>query len=94
MSGFGNLGSRFMRLGSFARIGLILGFGVAVLALLMLLRSKPQSQDPPRRVPIVVTAPADVRSGNLTIRGNGAVRPKSEISLSPQVAGRVTWVSP
>jgi RND family efflux transporter MFP subunit len=45
-------------------------------------------------VPLVVTAPADVRSGNLTIRGNGTVRPKSQIVLSSQVAGRVEWVSP
>ena len=45
-------------------------------------------------MPLVVTTPADVRSGNLTIEGNGTVRPKSEISLSPQVAGRVSWVSP
>ncbi len=94
MSGFGRLGSTFMRLGSVARIGLILGFGFAVFALLMLLRPRPQSQDPPRRTPLVVTAPADVRSGNLTIEGNGTVRPRSEITLSPQVAGRVTWVSP
>lgn len=94
MSGFGRLGSTFMRLGSVARIALILGFGLAVFALLMLFRPRPQSQEPPRRTPLVVTEPADVRSGNLTIEGNGTVRPRSEITLSPQVAGRITWVSP
>ena len=93
MSGFGRLGSGIMRLGSFARIALIIGSGIVVFALLMVLRPRPQSQEPPRRTPIVVTAPADVQSGNLTIRGNGTVRPKSEISMSPQVAGRVSWVS-
>ncbi len=94
MSGFGSLGSRFMRLGSFARVALILGSGLAVFAILMLLRKEPESQDPPRRTPIVVTEPAELRSGHLTIVGNGTVRPMSEITISPQVAGRVSWVSP
>ncbi|MEJ2482049.1 MAG: efflux RND transporter periplasmic adaptor subunit [Gemmatimonadota bacterium] len=94
MSGLGSLGSRFMSLGSFARVALILGFGVAVFALLMLLREEPESQEPARRAPLVVTQPAELRSGNLTIEGNGTVRPMSEISLSPQVSGRITWVSP
>ncbi len=94
MSGLASVGSRFMRLGSLARIALILGLGAAIFALLMLLRPRPASQDPPRRTPLVVTEPAEVRSGFLTIEGNGTVRPKSEITISPQVAGRVTWVSP
>lgn len=72
----------------------IIGTGVLGLVLLMVFRPRPAAQEPPRRVPLVITAPADVRSGNLTIRGNGTVRPKSEIVLSPQVAGRVEWVSP
>jgi len=94
MSGFGRLGTTFMRLGTVMRIGLILGFGLVVFALLMILRPRPQSQEPPRRTPMVVTEPADVRTGNLTIEGQGTVKPRSEITLSPQVAGRVTWVSP
>jgi RND family efflux transporter MFP subunit len=94
MSGFGKLGSSFMRLGPITRVALILGSGVAVFALLMLLRPQPESQEPPRRMPLVVTQPADLRSGHLTIEGNGTVRPMSEISISPQVAGRVSWVSP
>jgi len=94
MSGFGRLGSSFMRLGSMARVALILGVGALAFAVLMLLRKQPESQEPPRRMPLVVTQPAEVRSGHLTIEGNGTVRPMAEISLSPQVAGRVTWVSP
>jgi len=72
----------------------IIGAGALGLVLLIALRPRPEAQEPPRRVPLVVTAPADVRSGNLTIRGNGTVRPKSQIVLAPQVAGRVEWVSP
>lgn len=84
----------FAGLSPFLKGVAIIGIGVIGLVLLMLFRPRPAAQDPPRRVPLVVTAPADVRSGNLTIRGNGTVRPKSEIVLSPQVAGRVEWVSP
>lgn len=72
----------------------IVGAGLLGLVLLIVFRPRPAPQEPPRRVPLVVTAPADVRSGNLTIQGNGTVRPKSQIVISPQVAGRVEWVSP
>ena len=72
----------------------IIGVGVLGLVLLIVFRPRPAAQEPPRRVPLVVTAPADVRSGNLRIRGSGTVRPKSQIVMSSQVAGRVEWVSP
>ena len=86
MSGFGRLGSGIMRLGSFARIALIIGSGIVVFALLMVLRPRPQSQEPPRRTPIVVTAPADVQSGNLTIRVPGGL-----LSKRPQTAPLAGW---
>ena len=72
----------------------IIGVGVLGFVLLIVFRPQPAAQTPPRRVPLVVTAPADVRSGNLTIRGSGTVRPKSQIVMSSQVAGRVEWTSP
>ena len=84
----------FARMSPFFKGLTIIGLGVLGLVFLMVFRPRPAAQEPPRRVPLVVTAPADVRSGNLTIRGNGTVRPKSQIVLSPQVAGRVEWVSP
>jgi RND family efflux transporter MFP subunit len=84
----------FANLSPFFKGLTIIGIGVLGLVLLMVFRPRPAAQEPPRRVPLVVTAPADVRSGNLTIRGNGSVRPKSQIVLSSQVAGRVEWVSP
>ena len=84
----------FARMSPFFKGLTIIAIGVLGLVLLMVFRPRPAAQEPPRRVPLVVTAPADVRSGNLTIRGNGTVRPKSQIVLSSQVAGRVEWVSP
>ena len=84
----------FANLSPFLKGVTIIGVGVLGLVLLIVFRPQPAAQEPPRRVPLVVTAPADVRSGNLTIRGSGTVRPKSQIVMSSQVAGRVEWVSP
>lgn len=84
----------FARLSPFMKSVTVIGIGILGFVLLMVFRPRPAAQEPPRRIPLVVTAPADVRSGNLTIRGNGTVRPKSQIVLSSQVAGRVEWVSP
>lgn len=84
----------FARLSPFMKGVTVIGVGILGFALLIVFRPRPEAQEPPRRIPLVVTAPADVRSGNLTIRGNGTVRPKSQIILSSQVAGRVEWVSP
>ena len=86
--------SVFQGLSPFFKALAIIGAGFLGLMLLIVFRPRPAPQEPPRRVPLVVTAPADVRSGNLTIQGNGTVRPKSQIVLSPQVAGRVNWISP
>ena len=84
----------FAGLSPFLKGVTIIGAGVLGFVLLIVFRPRPEAQEPPRRVPLVVTAPADVRSGNLTIRGSGTVRPKSQIVMSSQVAGRVEWVSP
>ena len=94
MSVLSKAANAFARMSPFFKGLTIIGIGVLGLVLLMVLRPRPAAQEPPRRVPLVVTAPADVRSGNLTIRGNGSVRPKSQIVISSQVAGRVEWVSP
>lgn len=85
---------RFSRTGSRGRVLAIAGAGVVGFIVLMVLRPRPEAQEPPRRIPLVMTTAADVRSGYLTIHGAGTVRPKSQIALSPQVAGRVEWVSP
>ena len=84
----------FANLSPFLKGVTIIGVGVLGLVLLIVFRPRPAAQEPLRRVPLVVTAPADVRSGNLTIRGSGTVRPKSQIVMSSQVAGRVEWASP
>jgi len=73
---------------------LVLGSGVGVAVLLVALRSPPEEIEPPRQIPTVTTAAARAGSGAIRVRGNGTVRPSAEISVAPQVGGRVQWVSP
>jgi len=73
---------------------LVLGVGIIAFAALYGLRAEPQETLPPRQIPTVTTAPAEVGSGAIQIRGSGTVRPSAEVTLAPQVGGRVTWVSP
>lgn len=88
------LAAAFGRLSYGRKAAVILAAGVIGFVLLMVFRPRPPQSEPARRIPLVVTARADVRSGNLLIHGNGTVRPRSQITLVPQVAGRVEWVSP
>lgn len=54
---------------------------------------------PPKNYPVfpgvlVQVTEATVETRQITIRANGTVKPFREITLSPQVSGRVEWVSP
>ena len=49
----------FGRLSPFLKGLTIIGIGVLGLVLLLVLRPRPAAQEPPRRVPLVVTAPAE-----------------------------------
>ena len=72
----------------------ILGGAVGLAVLMVALRPEPPRSPPPDRIPTVVTAPVGAGSGPLPVSGSGTVRPRAEISLAPQVSGRVSWVSP
>ncbi len=74
-------------------VGLILGSLVGAV-LMVGARSAPPRTPPPVRAPTVGTAMVDEVDGPLKVRGSGAVRPKAEIDLAPQVGGRVSYVSP
>jgi RND family efflux transporter MFP subunit len=75
-------------------IGGILVGAVAVAAILVLSRPEPPRTATPAPVPSVTTAPVRPGSGPLPVTGNGTVRPRAQVSLSPQVSGQVAWVSP
>jgi len=74
-------------------LGLLL-LGLLGAAALYFFRPQPQAQTPPPQAPFVQTTRAEPGEGPLVVAGNGVVRPRAEIGLSPQVAGRVEYVNP
>jgi RND family efflux transporter MFP subunit len=84
----------FGRLSSRMKGAIILLAGVIGMVLLIVLRPRPAQQEPLRLPPLVATVAVDARHGTIQVRGNGTVRPRSEVVLASQVGGRVEWVSP
>lgn len=72
---------------------IVLGVGLVGFELLYGLRDAPAELDPPRQIPTVSTVAARIGQGAIRVRGSGTVRPGAEVTVSPQVGGRVTWVS-
>ena len=67
---------------------------VVLAAFLVSLASEPEQRELPSRVPFVETAAAVAGSGAIPVRAAGTVRPSAEISVAPQVGGKVVWVNP
>ena len=73
---------------------IVLGVGVLGFAILFGMRAEPAEVEPPRLIPTVSTVPARVTEGAIKVRGGGTVRPSAEVTIAPQVGGRVIWTSP
>ncbi len=73
-------------------VGLI---GFAAAGFVILTANKPQLEKtkPPPPVPMVRATPVTIETVAIPIRGEGTVRPLREISLIPEVSGRVLFVS-
>jgi len=73
--------------------GILVG-AVFAAVLLVVLRPAPPRAPEPDRTPIVSAERAEAVQGALIVRGSGSVRPRGQIELAAQVAGRIEWVSP
>lgn len=73
--------------------GGILAGAALVMVLLIALRPEPPKSDPPPQSPLVSTTTAEGQQGNLTVRGNGTVRPTVQIELTAEVGGQLVSVS-
>lgn len=81
------------------RRSLATAIGIVFLGLLSVLvlvatRPKPARARPDRPAPRVSVSPLEARSGVIAVEGSGTIRPRAEISLSPQVGGLVVQLSP
>ncbi len=70
--------------------------GVATLAAVVLVRSKPEvaTQVPQVAPPGVRAHLVQVDTVQVPVLSQGTVRPRTETQIVPQIAGRVTWVAP
>ena len=69
---------------------------MGVVGFLVLTASKPEmkKRKPPAPVPMVRAIQTKSGPQNVSIRGEGTVRPLREINLVPEVGGKVVGVSP
>lgn len=72
----------------------IVALGILSVVVLVATRPRPARAKLDRPDPRVSVRPLEARSGIIAVEGSGTIRPKAEISLSPQVGGRVVRMSP
>lgn len=72
----------------------ILVIGVVGLGALVTLSPEPPKVERPKVVPLVSIMSPDVRSGSISVTGNGTVRATREINLVAEISGRVVRISP
>jgi len=73
--------------------GIVLA-AVAVVAAMVVLRPDPLPRDQGPQAPVVTTVAAAPGRGPISVFGSGAVRPRAEVEVAAEVAGKVSWVNP
>lgn len=72
----------------------ILAISAIVFALLMLIREQPEKTAYVETAPLVITETVNLHSGELELETSGLVVPFREITMSAEVAGRITYKDP
>lgn len=78
----------------FAPIVILIVLGVGGVFAVVAMKPEPQKNDEPRAGLNVFAEQVKTGSLTVTVDAQGEVRPKREIIVAPQIAGRVTYVSP
>ncbi len=78
---------------SFILASAILGGCSVVAVTLVALRSEPARRTVPTRIPFVSTTTVAAGKGAIPVYGAGTVRPRAEVDVTAEVAGRVVWVA-
>lgn len=77
-----------------APIAIIIVLGVGGVIAVNAMKPEPEKSDEPRAGLNVFAEPVRAGSLTVTVEAQGEVRPKREIIVSPQITGRVSYVSP
>ena len=67
---------------------------IAVAVSLVAIRPEPARQPAPSRIPFATTASVIAGEGAIPVYGSGTVRPRAEVEVVAEVAGRVVWIAP
>ncbi len=78
----------------FVVVVLFLAIGVVGMYLLIEKRGKVKRRKFPVAIPMVRCIKVKSHPVQVVIHGEGTVRPYEQVSISPQIAGKVVWVSP
>lgn len=73
---------------------LILLIGIAAFSMLGKLKKAPQRQEPPQLGALVDVIELQAKSHQVKVHATGTVTAEQEITLVPEVSGKVTWLSP
>lgn len=83
-----------MRLLTFLLPLVVLGICVGIFIVMGALKAEPEKKDEPITALPVITASAVQDDVTLSVTAQGEVQPRVQINIVPQVAGRVTYMSP
>lgn len=72
----------------------IIALGIFITVVLIKLKKPPQQAEQEVLSPLVEVEKLEVRDIPMVIHGNGTVNPKVEVSIVPEVAGKVVYVHP
>lgn len=72
----------------------LLGGALLLGALLIGLRPAPEEVERTEESPLVETVPLTAASGPISVMGSGTVQARDEVTVSVEVAGRLTYVNP
>lgn len=81
-------------IGRFIVIGIVLSVVVGFVFILVATQPQPEEADATPRPVAVFVEQAQRESVSLTVRSQGEARPRTQISLVPQVGGRIMYVNP
>ncbi|WP_300544579.1 efflux RND transporter periplasmic adaptor subunit [Maricaulis sp.] len=81
-------------IGRFIIIGAVVAVAAFVVISLFMTQPEPQRANAAPRPVAVFVEEAELGSVSLTVQSQGEARPRTQINLVPQVAGRITYVNP
>lgn len=85
--------SRFSKWSQFTLGGIAILLGVVIAGILLVSRQPPEKMEKEILAPLVETETVSYQDVRMTVKGYGTVQPSSQISIVPQVGGKVYWVN-